>query len=48
MKVAQKYRRFRASDNQYQEHEEQESKHVVHLVGPQRVQNEEQLDEDAA
>lgn len=48
MKVAKQDCRLRAGDDENQEHEKQESEHVVHLIGPQRVQNEEQLDEDAA
>lgn len=48
MKVAKQDCRLRAGDDENQEHEKQETEHVVHLIGPQRVQNEEQLDEDAA
>ena len=48
MEIAEQYCRLGASDHQNEEHEEQESKHVVHLAGPQRVQDEKQLDEDAS
>lgn len=48
VKVAQQNRRLRAGDDQDQKHQKQKAKHVVHLAGPERVQDEEQLDEDAA
>ena len=48
MEIAEQYSRLGASNHQNKEHEEQESKHVVHLAGPQRVQDEKQLDEDAS
>jgi hypothetical protein len=47
MEIAKKDRRFRAGDNQNDEDKEEKSKHVVHLVRPDAVENEEQLDEDA-
>lgn len=48
MEVAEQDRRFWAGDDQDQEHQEQETEHVIHLVRPQRVQDEEQLNEDAS
>lgn len=47
MEIAQQDGRFRAGDDQNQEHQKQKAEHVVHLAGPERVQDEEQLDEDA-
>lgn len=37
MEIAEQYSRLRASDHQNEENEEQKSKHVVHLAGPQGV-----------
>lgn len=48
MEIAQQNCCLGAGYDQYEKHQEEESKHVVHLIGPQRAQNEEQLDEDAA
>lgn len=48
MEIAQQYGGFRARDYQNQEHEEQEAEHVVHLTGPNWIQNEEQLNENAS
>lgn len=39
---------FGTRDDQNDEHQEQEAEHVVHLVGPDTVQNEEELNKDAA
>lgn len=36
MEVAQQDRCFWASDNKYDEHQEQKSKHVVHLTWPEK------------
>lgn len=48
MEIAQQDGRLRAGDDENQEHEEQKTEHVIHLIRPQGVQNEEQLNEDAA
>lgn len=48
MEVTQKHRGFCACDDKDNENQEKEPKHVVHLVGPDRVQDEKELDEDAA
>lgn len=48
VEITQQDRRLGARDDEDQEHQKQESEHVIHLVRPQRVQDEEQLDEDAA
>lgn len=48
MEVAEQDRCLRAGDHEYHEHEEQESEHVVHLTGPKRVKNEEQLNKDTS
>lgn len=48
MEIAQQNGCLRAGNYQYEKHQEEESKHIVHLIRPQRTQNEEQLDEDAA
>lgn len=47
MEIAQEDRRLRACDHQNQEHEKQKAEHVVHLTGPNRIQNEEKLNENA-
>lgn len=47
VEIAQQDGRLRAGDDQNQEHQKQKAEHVVHLAGPERVQDEEQLDEDA-
>lgn len=48
MEIAQKHRCLRACDDQNPENQKQESEHVVHLAGPNRIQNEEELNENAA
>lgn len=47
VEIAEQDGRLRAGDDEDQEHQEQKAEHVVHLVRPQRVQDEEKLDEDA-
>lgn len=47
MEVAQKDCCFGAGDHQDPKYQKQETEHVIHLAGPQRIQNEEQLDENA-
>lgn len=47
MEVTQEDCGLRACDDQDEENQKQESEHVIHLVGPNRIQNEEQLDENA-
>jgi hypothetical protein len=48
MEVAQQNCRLRTRDDQNDKDQKEKAKHVVHLIRPQRVENEEQLDEDAA
>lgn len=48
VEVAQQNCCLRAGDEQNDENQEQESKHVVHLMRPNAVENEEKLNEDAA
>ena len=48
VKVAQEYRSLRACDDEYQVDHGQEAEHVVELMRPDAVQNEEQLNEYAA
>ena len=48
MKVAEEDGGLGAGDDQNDEHEEEEPVHVVDLTGPDAVQDEEQLDKDAA
>uniref|UniRef100_A0A182INA6 Tox-SGS domain-containing protein n=1 Tax=Anopheles atroparvus TaxID=41427 RepID=A0A182INA6_ANOAO len=48
MEVAQQDRRLGAGDHEDEEYQEEKTEHVVHLTRPERVQDEEQLDEDAA
>lgn len=48
VEIAEEYRRLRAGYHQDDEDEKEESEHVVHLRGPYRVQDEEELDEDTA
>lgn len=48
MKVAKKYSCFGTGNNQNDKHQKQETKHVIHLVGPNAIQNEEKLYKDAA
>lgn len=48
MEVAEEDGGLRAGDHQDEEHQEQEAEHVVGLGGPDGVQDEEELDEDAA
>ena len=47
MEIAEKNCCLRACDDQDQEHEKQETEHVIHLVWPQRIEDEEQLNKDA-
>lgn len=47
MEVAEEDGGLRAGDHQDEEHQEQEAEHVVGLGGPDGVQDEEELDEDA-
>lgn len=39
---------LRASDQKNDKYQEQEAKHVVHLMRPNAIEDEEKLDEDAA
>lgn len=48
MEIAEKDRRLWTRDHQDEEHKEQETKHVVGLWGPDGIEDEEELDEDAA
>ena len=48
MEVTQENRGFGTSDDQNNGNEEKEAEHVVDLVGPERVEDEKQLNEDAA
>lgn len=48
MEIAQQYGCLGACDDENPEDQEQKSKHVVHLAGPQRIQYEEQLNENAS
>lgn len=48
VEVAEQDGSFRARDHQDDEDQEEETEHVVHLVGPDAVEDEEELDEDAA
>lgn len=48
MEVAKKNGRLGAGDDKNQKDEEEKSEHVVHLTGPDRVQNEEELNKDAS
>lgn len=48
MEIAQEHSGFRARDDQNEKYQKQKTEHVVHLARPNRVQNEEQLDKDAA
>lgn len=48
VKVAQQNGGLRACDDQYDKDQEQKTEHVVNLAGPQRTQDKEQLNEDAA
>lgn len=48
VEVTQQHRGLRTRDDQNDENQKQEAKHVVGLVGPQRIEDEEQLDKDAA
>lgn len=48
VEVAEEDRRLGASDHQDDEDDEEETKHVIRLIGPKGVENEEELDEDAA
>ena len=48
MEVAQKNGCLGTGDHQNPKYQKQETEHVIHLTGPQRIQNEEQLDENAS
>lgn len=48
MEIAQQNGSLRTSDNQNDKYQEEETKHVVHLVGPNRGKNKEELNEDTA
>ena len=48
VKIAEKDRGFRASDDQNNENQKEESIHVVDLRRPNWVQHEEELDKDAS
>jgi hypothetical protein len=48
MEIAEKNCRFRARDDEDKKNEEQKAEHVIHLIRPQRVENEEQLNENTA
>lgn len=48
MEVAQQNGRLGARDDENQKNDEEKAKHVVHLARPDRVEDEEQLNEDAA
>jgi hypothetical protein len=48
MEVAKQNRGLRAGDDEDDKHQKQESKHVVHLAGPNRVKDKEELDKNAA
>ena len=48
MEVAQKNGCLGTGDHQNPKYQKQETEHVIHLTGPQWIQNEEQLDENAS
>lgn len=48
VEIAQQNGRFCTSDHQNYKHQEQKAEHVIQLRRPDRIQDEEQLDEDAA
>lgn len=48
MEVAEEHSGLGAGDHQNEEHQKQETEHVIGLGRPDGVQDEEQLDEDAA
>jgi len=48
MEIAEQNGGFRAGDYKNYKDKEKETKHVVHLMGPNGIEDEEQLDEDAA
>lgn len=48
MEIAEEHSGLRAGNHQDEEHQEQEAKHVIRLWWPDGVEDEEQLDEDAA
>lgn len=48
MEIAQKDSCLRARDHQNDKHQKQKAEHVVHLARPDRVQDEEQLNENTA
>lgn len=47
MEVTQQYSCFTASDDQDNSDQEQKAKHVIKLMRPDRIEDEEELDEDA-
>jgi len=48
VKVTKKDGCLRACDHQNHKDEEKKTKHVVHLTGPNRIEDEKELDENAA
>lgn len=48
MEIAQKNGGLRTGDDKNQKDEKQKSKHIVHLAGPNRIEDKEELNEDAA
>lgn len=48
MEIAEEDRRFGASDDQNDEYNEEETEHVICLIGPQWIEDEEELNEDTA
>lgn len=48
MEIAQQYGGLGASDDQDQEHKEQKAEHVVHRIRPDRIEDKEELDKNAA
>ena len=46
MKVAQQYRRFRTGDNKDNKDQKEKSVHVIDLGGPNRAEDEKQLNKD--
>lgn len=48
VEVAEQDGRLGACDHEDDEYQEEEAEHVVHLIRPERVQDEEELDEDTA
>lgn len=48
MEITEEHSSLRAGNHQDEEHQEQETKHIICLWRPNGVEDEEQLDEDAA